>query len=227
MQSLLGTLQFVAGVSPPTRIFTNRMLQNMREMPKRGSESLSRGFKRNLALFLALLPRFNGVKIIDKSQVVYQGELELDACLTGCGACTDTQYYSELFPPAVRHEQHSIAHLELLNVVVAIKVWGEQWATRKVLIYCDNMSPCLALRIGRLRDYFMQDCTREVFLCCATWDIELTVEHRAGRLLVRADALSRVTSPRELRELVNRDRLLRRAERIRVPDELFCLTNKL
>ena len=30
LQSLLGTLQFVAGVSPPTRVFSNRMLQNLR-----------------------------------------------------------------------------------------------------------------------------------------------------------------------------------------------------
>ena len=49
MQSLLGLLQFVAGVSPPTRIFTNRMLQDLLEAPPRGSESLSLGFRRDLA----------------------------------------------------------------------------------------------------------------------------------------------------------------------------------
>ena len=64
MQQLLGLLQFVAGVSPPTRVFTNRMLTNLREMPRRGRESLSLGFKRDLAFFFELLPNFNGVKIV-------------------------------------------------------------------------------------------------------------------------------------------------------------------
>ena len=76
LQSLIGTLQFVAGVSPPTRIFTNRMLQCLREAHKHGSESLSWGFKRDLAFFLTLLPRFNGVKIIAKDDITYQDQLE-------------------------------------------------------------------------------------------------------------------------------------------------------
>ena len=36
VQSLLGLLQFVASVSPPVRVFTNRMLTNMRDMPDMG-----------------------------------------------------------------------------------------------------------------------------------------------------------------------------------------------
>ena len=51
MQRLLGLLQFVASVSPPTRVFTNRMLTNFREMPKWGTESLSLGFRDNLRFF--------------------------------------------------------------------------------------------------------------------------------------------------------------------------------
>ena len=65
MQSLLGTLQFVASVSPPTRVFTNRMLMNLREAPQRGTETLSWGFKRDLKFFLDLLPHFNGVKVVN------------------------------------------------------------------------------------------------------------------------------------------------------------------
>ena len=41
MQALLGLLQFVSSVSPPTRVFSNRMLQNLCDTPRRGSESLS------------------------------------------------------------------------------------------------------------------------------------------------------------------------------------------
>ena len=101
MQSLLGLLQFVASVSPPARIFTNRMLENMREAPRRGTESLSLGFKQDLKFFIDVWPAYNGERIIDKQDIVCQGALELDACTTGCGAYNGEQYYSEQFPEAV------------------------------------------------------------------------------------------------------------------------------
>ena len=121
MQSLLGLLQFVASVSPPARIFTNRMLENMREAPRRGTESLSLGFKKDLEFFIKLWPAYNGVRIIVKQDIECQGLLELDACTTGCGAYNGGQYYSELFPEDILRDEHPIAHLEMLNVVVAVK----------------------------------------------------------------------------------------------------------
>ena len=57
-----------------------------------------------------------------KAVVPYQHQVELDACLTGCGAVAGSEFYAAEFPQAVRNEGHSIAHLELLNVVVAVKV---------------------------------------------------------------------------------------------------------
>ena len=95
MQSLLGLLQFIASVSPPARLFTNRMLQCLREAPQRGAESLSLDFKKDLKFFLDLLPHYNGVRVLIKGEVECQDHLELDACLTGCGACTGTRFYAE------------------------------------------------------------------------------------------------------------------------------------
>ena len=94
LQSLIGTLQFVAGVSPPTRVFTNRMFM---EAPKQGSESLSCGFKQDLQFFLNLLPHFNGKRTIDKADIDFQDWLELDAHLSGCSVCTDSRYYANRF----------------------------------------------------------------------------------------------------------------------------------
>ena len=101
MQRLVGLLQFVASVSPPVRIFSNRMLQCLRDSPNRGTHGLSLGFKKDLKFFLDLLPVFNGVRIIDKKQLVYQSQIELDACLTACGATIGSEYYAERFPAAV------------------------------------------------------------------------------------------------------------------------------
>ena len=227
MQSLLGLLQFVASVTPPARLFTNRMLQNLRDTPRRGSETLSLGFKKDLKFFLDLLPHYNGVRIIAKEEVQGQQELELDACLTGCGAFEGTQYYATPFPDSVIQQGHTIAHLEFLNIVVAVKVWAQKWEHHKVRIHCDNSNAVLAMQSGRSRDPFIQNCARELFLYGAMYDIDIKVVHVAGRLLVRADALSRMHTAPKFREWVRSDRRLQAAERLEVPDRYFELVNEL
>ena len=226
-QQLLGLLQFVASVAPPVRVFSNRMLQDLRDTPNRGSHGLSLGFRKDLKFFLDLLPQFNGVRIIDKRELDYQGQIELDACLTGCGATIGHQFYAEVFPPSVVGASHIIAHLELLNVVVALKVWGPEWRGKRVRVLCDNTNACLALQTGRSRDSYVQHCIREVFLFAARLDVELVAVHRAGELLVRADALSRMHTSNAHRQWVNNDEQLGRAERIKVPPEYFELISEL
>ena len=227
MQQLLGLLQFVAGVSPPTRIFTNRMLENLREMPRRGRESLSLGFKCDLAFFLDLLPHYNGVRIIVKKDIAAQRVLELDSCLSGCGAFVGDSFYAEEFPREITREQHNIARLELLNIVIAIKVWCERWQGQAVHVHCDNMNACLAVRSGRSRDPFMQHCIRELFVYQARYDIEVHAEHTPGKTLLRADALSRMHMDNRCRQFVRNDVTLSRARRVRVPVESFRLLSVL
>ena len=224
VQSLLGLLHFVASVSPPVRVYTNRMLLNLREMPRTGGSSLSLGFKRDLAFFLRLLPAHNGIRILDKASVPCQEFLELDACLTGCGATTGEQYYAETFPDSVLEGGHPIAHLELLNVVVATKVWQDQWSGRKVKVSCDNTNACLAIQTGRSRDSFMQACIRELFYVTASRDIELWAIHCPGKDLGRADALSRMHTGEHYREIVRTDEVLGKAKRVGVPPQHFRLT---
>ena len=227
MQQLFGLLQFVAGVSPPARVFTNRMLANLREMPQRGSDTLSLGFKQDLSFFLDLLPHYNGVRIIIKDNIEQQELLELDACLTGCGALAGDSYYAEEFPLNVSGEGHAIARLELLNIVVAVKVWCERWRGQIVVVHCDNTNACAAIRSGRSRDPFTQHCVRELFVYRARYDIELRAEHRPGKTIRRADALSRMHKDRASRAWVRGDPLLARASRILVPKEYFELLSEV
>ena len=227
MQSLLGLLQFVASVSPPARIFTNRMLANLREAPQRGRESLSLGFKKDLKFFTDLFPQYNGVRLIKKELVECQEVMELDACMSGCGAYIGEQYYSEEFPEEVVKQEHIIAHLELLNVVIAIKVWGEKWAGSRICVYCDNANACFAMQTGRSRDAFIQHCVRELFLLYARYDIEVWAFHKPGAQMQRADALSRAHLAQSYRDWIAQDSLLQKATRVRVPTSAFDLTSEL
>ena len=227
MQKLLGLLQFVAGVAPPTRVFTNRMLNELRETPKRGSVSLTLEFKKDVKFFVDLLPEFNGIKIVDKGEVPCQDRLELDACLSGCGAFNGESYYAESFPQWLQEEEHSIAHLELFNVVVAVKVWCKEWRGHKVEIRTDNMNACLAMQTGRSRDKFVQHCVRELFVYCVKYDIEFYAKHQPGRELVRADALSRMFVEERYARWVTEDEVLQRARRVRVPQRFYRLLSDI
>ena len=73
----------------------------------------------------------------------------------------------------------------------------------------------------------MQHCVRELFLWSARYDVELAAVHRPGRLMERADALSRMFDSRTHREWVERDELLAAAERVYVPARYFELVSEL
>ena len=227
IQSLFGSLQFVAAVSPPARAFTNRILEALREAPQRGSTTLSAGFKADLRFFDQVLQDFKGVKIIDKASFPFQDSLELDACLTGCGGCSDSEFYGSKFPAFVLEARHPIAHLELLNLVVAVRLWATAWSGWYVRVFCDNSNTCSAVNTGHSRDPFMQRCIREIYMVLAARDIQLHIEHRAGRLMVRADALSREHLGLKYTNIIHNDSHLCAGRHIPVGDELFRVTEDL
>ena len=227
VQSIFGLLQFVTSVAPPARLFSNRILETMREMRPDRSTTLSWGFRRDIKFFQDLIPDFKGVKVMDKSDIPTQHSLELDACLTGCGAICGEEFYGRTFPEQVVAQQHPIAHLELLNIVVAVKVWAEDWSGHRVRLECDNMNSVLTLQNGRARDPYMLHCAREIFYYCARFDIEILVSHAPGALMQRADALSREHLSAKYRSIVENDSQLQRARRVDPDDRLFMLINEL
>ena len=227
IQSLLGLLNFVASVAPPARLFTNRMLDTLRESPPCGATSLSLQFKQDVCFFAELLPIFNGRKIMGKRVVPYQHQVELDACLTGCGAVAGDQFYAAPFPDRVLRVEHPIAHLEMLNIVVAVKVWRARWAGWTVQIFCDNLNSVHALQSGKSRDSFMRSCAREVFLYTAACDIDIQVCHRPGLEMLWADALSREHTHERYAAQVRQDPHLSKATRVVVPSEAFDIKNDL
>ena len=175
IQSLFGLLQFVTYVAPSAKLYTNRILDAMREIGTDHYTSLLWGFKRDLKFFRDLVPQLRGIKIKEKCDFPAQHSLELDACLTGCGGVCGNQFYGRLFSESVTSQSHTIAQLKLLNIVVAVKLWGQSWAGHRVRIACDNSNAVLAVHTSRTRDPFMQHCTHEIHYHCALHDIEILI----------------------------------------------------
>ena len=227
MQSIIGSMQFVAKVAPPVRLFLNRMIECMKDMPMSGSHSLSSGFKQDVKFFLALLPLINGVKIMDKSLLVPKERIKLDACLSGCGAWCNDRFYSRTFPEFILKENHPIAHLEMLNLVIAIKLWAKWWKGHRIEIRCDNMNTCILVMRGKSADPYMQKCARELYLVAATNDIDLNVIHTPGMELTVADALSRRHLDKKFDKIVRNSSVLSKAHRDLPDDHLFEIRNDI
>ena len=186
-QSLLGSLLFISKCVKPARVFLNRMLQFLRLMGTQKIVTLSAEFFRDLNWFCTFLKQFNGVVYYDPRPI--QAELHLDACLTGMGGIFENQCYALPIPKDFHN--YSIVHLEMLNIVVALKVWATQWSNKKLRIKCDNMAVVEVLTSGKTKDNILATCARNVWLLCAIFNISIHIEHIPGKQNVIADLLSR------------------------------------
>ncbi len=81
--------------------------------------------------------------------------------------------------------------LEMLNIVIAVKLWASMWAGETVQVYGDNAATIAVLNSGRSRDSFLLQCAREIWFLTANHKITLCVEHTRGADNLVADALSR------------------------------------
>ena len=192
LQVLLGKLHYVSRCCRPARLFIGRMLSTLREYyHTRGVISLSDQFKRDIAWWLDFLPAYNGKSLLTHPPTPPDFHLELDACLTGCGGICEGYYYHCEFPNFILQEVHHIAHLEMLNIVIAAKLFRRQWHGHTVQVICDNAAAVSVLESGRARDPYLLACARELWYICATCDIILQPRHAAGITLQTADSLSR------------------------------------
>ena len=87
--------------------------------------------------------------------------------------------------------KYTIVHLEILNIVVAAKIWANHWANKKIQIFCDNMAVVEVLTTGKTRDKTLATCARNLWLIAALHNINFIFSHIPGVENSVADLLSR------------------------------------
>ena len=177
LQSLLGLLLYVSKSVKPARYFLNRMLQQLRDNFDKNTIKVTSDFTKDLIWFKTFLASYNGVTFYDVRPL--QDQIHLDACLTGLGGAFTNMVY--FIPIPKDYLGYNIAHLEMINVVVAFKVWGQCWANKRIKIHCDNKAVVDILTYGRARDSVMATCARNIWLLTALYNISLMVVHIEGQ----------------------------------------------
>ena len=187
LQSLLGSLLYISKSVHSSRPFLNRILDLLRASHKHELVPLNVEFKRDLIWNCKFLPSFNGSAFFRHDPV--HGEIELDTFLEGLGAIYNNQVYA--VPLSKGYMNMDIAQLEMLNILLALRSWASQWATKTILVCCDNEAVVTILQTGKTKDPNLAAICRNISMQTAKADIRLKTVHIPGKLNVIADSLSR------------------------------------
>ena len=194
-QSLIGKLIYIQKCVKPSRTFINRILDLFRSNAHSRKIYLTPEFHKDIQWFLAFLPSYNGVTYIKKTNLDPEQTLHLDACLTGMGAIWRHRVYATPIHNC-GDLKLTIVHLEMLNIIVALWVWGKMWHHGSIAIKCDNLGVVQVVRTGKTKDLFLALCIRNIWLLTAAYDIELHIDHISGNRNIIAETLSRIYSDR-------------------------------
>ena len=178
----------------------------------------------DISFFLELFPHYNGVSLLcHPPPLTSTKQVDCDSCLSRVGGRFGDLYYSEQLPPFISQLQLSITHLEMLNLLVATRLFAPQWAHHTVTLGCDNAASVSVLQTGRSRDRLLAACAKQMWILATAHDVIITPVHRSGEIMQQlgVDALSRSHLSPRFRNIIHK--LLQTGTYIRFPPALFTL----
>ena len=191
LQSLLGKLLYISKIIRPARGFLNRMLQTLRNMSNMTRIKIDEEFTRDLNWFRVFVRTFNGRTSFANWEGPSDIVVHIDASLAGLGAVCSKKFYSVHLPDHIKALQR-IVIFEMLNILIALRVWGDEWCNMRVTCFCDNRAVVDVLEDNRTKDRWLGLILREILMLQAKLNIQLKVLHVRGEANPIADALSRV-----------------------------------
>jgi len=189
LRRLLGKLLYVSHCNRVLRIFLNRILQVLRETQSK-KVTVSPDMKADLYWISHHLPLYSG-KLLLEPPINASHELIVDSSLQGAGATFGIYAYAKALPQFITDMNLPINALELLNCVVAIKVFAPLFKGTSLRMLCDNEAAVSILSTGRTRRPFLAKCAREVWSLQFKFNFSLNVEHIATQDNIVADQCSR------------------------------------
>ena len=190
-QSFLGKLLNLHKCIRSAQIFINRNLALFRDNPHKNRIKLTKDFHKDVEWVIKFLPIFPGSTKIFKNDILRVNSLHIDACLTGVGGVWNNRVYAAPIPAFVDLNLN-ITQLEMINVLIALRVWAPLWAHFTVRFSCDNLAVVQVVTTSKTKDSFLNACLRNIWLVTASYDIDLSIDHIQGTKNIIADAQSRI-----------------------------------
>ena len=142
----------------------------------------------NKQFFRDLFPiQYDSVTFYDETTC--HSEVHLDVFLTGLGAIFENMVYN--LPIPKNYMNYNILQHDILNILVACKVWAGHWANKSINIWCNNLAVVEVLNSGKSCDPILATCARNIWLLSAIHNFQTVVHQIPGRINITADLLSR------------------------------------
>ena len=94
----------------------------------------------------------------------------------------------------------------MFNILLALRVWGNQWKHSIVRFHCDNLAVVQVVKTSKTKDpFFLAACIHNIWMITATFDIEMEIDHVKGVNNTIADLLSRLVSDKAVDKLLLQD----------------------
>ncbi len=180
LESLVGHLCHACKVVRPGRRFLRGMF-GLLSLFRRQLHPirLSKAFKADLEWWYVFLESWNGVSMLR--------ERRLQGPFGGWG----DQWFQIAWSEFPQFSEAPIAAQELLPILVAVALWGGEWAGKTIRCNCDNQAVVCSIRGGYCREVKMAHMLRCLFFLEAKLECTVTAVHVPGLLNGPADAISR------------------------------------
>jgi len=90
------------------------------------------------------------------------------------------RFFQCSFPDFILNQNMHINLCEMLTIVVALKLWGSQFSSKKIIINCDNLVSVRVMNTGATRNEFLQSCLREICFIAAIYNFDIKARHLSG-----------------------------------------------
>ena len=190
LESLIGTLHHACIVIPAGRSFMRRAISLLSVARKRHHHiRLNREMRSDLMWWKVFASTWNGSSLIVHNNSD-EAHVTSDASGSwGCGAWHGSKWFQ--LPWEQSMSPLHIAAKELIPIIVAAAIWGQEWKGKRVISHCDNMAVVAVINSRYSKDEYLMHMLRCLFFIEAHHQFLLSAVHIAGVKNTLADSLSR------------------------------------
>ena len=190
--SLIGELAHACKVVSPGRIFLRRIIDCSTSRPALDDWiRISTEFKSDLMWWSIFLNSWNGISML-QSHLDRKPDIHVFTDASGgwgCGATWNRDWFKAPWSKAWLNV--NIATKELVPIILAVAIWGDQWLAKHVQFHSDNTAVVAVIKSKSSRDPSIMHLLRCLHFFSARYDITVSAVHVPGVCNSMADALSR------------------------------------
>ena len=194
VEALIGHLSHACKVVRPQRRFLRRMIELLAVAKKHHHHiRLSSTFRADLEWWHAFLSPWNGGSMLMKQkEETPDFQIWTDASGSwGCAAVWESEWLQVDWQQLPEFGEAPIAAKEMLPIITAVAVWGNQWVGKVIECRCDNKAVVMVIRHGYTKEKHMAHLLQCLLFIEARLNVTLVATHVPGAENPVADALSR------------------------------------